>query len=357
MSPESNVRPPRRHVFIIDGTLSRIEEGEETNAGLLYKLLAEGGPQADQTVGYDPGVQASGLSKWIKIAAGSGINESILAGYATIASRYRPGDSIMLFGYSRGAYAVRSLAGLIGKIGMLRAQAATERRVARAFRYYEAAEMSPAAKAFCDTYCHRDVEIDMLGVWDTVKALGLPYPILNRLAPMATEFHNHSLLNNTKNAFQALAIDENRTSYKPLPWKIKDDYKGHVEQAWFPGSHADVGGQVWRKPNARTLSNIPLVWMLDRAERLGLELPSGWRTEFPQNPVAPMIGSYRGNGKLFIARGPRVVGRCFSESVHGSVYERMSKRKHYKPKAVLTNLKTSKETRWREHIPAAPLPE
>jgi len=218
MHEESVTRAKRRHVFIIDGTLSRIEEGDETNAGILFKLLTENGPQASQTVGYDPGVQAEGFAKWIKVAAGTGINESILQGYATLCSRYRSGDSIMLFGYSRGAYAVRSLAGLIGRIGMLRAEEATQRRIYRAFRYYESVTPSKAAKDFCEAYCHARVEIELLGVWDTVKSLGLPYPILNRLAPMATEFHDHSLLNNTRNAYQALALDENRTSYRCGCW-------------------------------------------------------------------------------------------------------------------------------------------
>jgi len=308
MHEESVTRAKRRHVFIIDGTLSRIEEGDETNAGILFKLLTENGPQASQTVGYDPGVQAEGFAKWIKVAAGTGINESILQGYATLCSRYRSGDSIMLFGYSRGAYAVRSLAGLIGRIGMLRAEEATQRRIYRAFRYYESVTPSKAAKDFCEAYCHARVEIELLGVWDTVKSLGLPYPILNRLAPMATEFHDHSLLNNTRNAYQALALDENRTSYS-------------------------------------------------KAEKSGLRLPQDWRHEFPQNPKAPMHGPYRGNGRLFIARGPREVGLCSSESIHRSVFDRMAAQKRYKPRAVINSQKTEQETEWRGHIPGGLQPE
>lgn len=347
-------RPKRTHVFIIDGTLSRLQSGDETNAGLLYKLLSEQPHQTLQTVGYHPGVQASGLRKWIDVAAGIGINQSILQGYAALCSRFHPGDKIMLFGYSRGAYAVRSLAGFISRIGLIRKEEATERRIERAFRYYEATRPSSAAKAFCETYCHGDIEIEVLGVWDTVKALGLPYPILNRLAPMATEFHDHSLTPNTRNAFQALAIDENRTSYSPLPWKIEENFTGNVSQMWFPGAHPDIGGQVSDRPVARTLSNIPLVWMLENAQLCGLLLPEDWRHEFPQNPTTSMVGAYRGRSKLFISRGPRQVSEHSGESIHASVFERMKQKRRYQPRARFNQKKIELETEASEHTPSDP---
>ena len=250
-------RPARTHVFIIDGTLSSLTDGDETNAGLLYKLLTDDGPSARQTVGYNAGVQAAGLMKWIHVAAGSGINHSILEGYATLASRYEPGDSIMIFGYSRGAYAARSLAGFIGRIGLIKRDLATERRIHRAFRYYEAKTVSDSARAFAQRYCHEDAPIKVLGVWDTVKALGLPYPILNRLAPMATEFHDHLLSPTTQNAFHALAIDENRSSYEPLPWKTNSSDNTVVEQAWFPGAHADIGGHISKVHKSKTEKSKP----------------------------------------------------------------------------------------------------
>lgn len=359
MSYSPRLRPQRTHIFIIDGTMSRLDDGDETNAGLLFKLLSDLGPRPDQTVGYHPGVQASGLRKWINVAAGTGINQSIMAGYAALCSRYEPGDKIMLAGFSRGAYAVRSLAGFISRIGLLRRHDATERRIARAFRYYEADRMTEAAKEFCLAYCHVDVPIEFLGVWDTVKALGLPYPILNRLAPMATEFHDHGLSPNTHNAFQALALDENRISYEPLPWQIDPGFAGHVEQMWFAGAHSDVGGHVGVRPAARTLANLPLVWMLERAVGCGMILPEGWRDEFPMNPVAPMLGPYKGTARFFIARRPREVGRCSSEEIHPSVYLRMSKRKRYAPRALISLPAHQRELerRAQERIPAPPPPQ
>jgi len=97
--------------------------------------------------------------------------------------------------------------------------------------------------------------------------------------------------------------------------------------------------------------------MLDKAEKSGLRLPQDWRHEFPQNPKAPMHGPYRGNGRLFIARGPREVGLCSSESIHRSVFDRMAAQKRYKPRAVINSQKTEQETEWRGHIPGGLQPE
>jgi len=323
-------RRPRSHVYVIDGTLSKLTEGVETNAGLLYKVLTERGMRIEQSVGYDPGVQAEGFTKWIKVAAGLGINESIKAGYAALSSRYEPGDKIYLFGFSRGAYAVRD----------------------RAFRYYEASRVTQAAADFCKAHCHAEVPIEFMGVWDTVKALGLPYPILNRLAPMATEFHDHRLGSHVKNAYQALAIDENRITYKPLPWRVAADWQGNLEQAWFAGAHSDVGGNITERNGSRTFSNIPFVWMLGKAEACGLDLPAGWHEEFPTNPTAPMHGPYAGSAMYFLFREPRIVGRNASETIHPTVFERMKANK-YVPLADVSRLtqKATAETAKTAQVP------
>ena len=145
-----------------------------------------------------------------------GINLTIYSGYAALSRHYAVGDKILLFGFSRGAYAVRSLAGMIGRIGLLKAEHMTSQRVLRAFRHYENNSKGPRAICFSRSYCHTDVKIEMVGVWDTIKALGLPYPLLNRMALMATEFHDHRLGPSIANAFQDLALDETRRAYKPI---------------------------------------------------------------------------------------------------------------------------------------------
>ena len=325
----------RTHVVIMDGTLSRLVEGEETNAGLLYKLVSELLPRTDLRVTYHPGIQGSGFRKWVNIAAGVGINLTICAGYSALSRAYAPGDKILLFGFSRGAYAVRSLAGMIGRVGLLKAEHMNSRRVQRAFRHYEINNDGPAAASFSRAYCHEDIKIEVVGVWDTVKALGLPYPVLNRIAPMATEFHDHTLSPSILNAFQALALDETRSAYKPILWNSEEDWPGHLQQLWFPGTHSCIGGNIEGFQPTRPLSNIPFRWMLENAAMCGLPLPADWRTRFPTDPAAEMLGAYEGLSKLFIFRAPRKACDTQFDDLHSSVEERQTALTDYRPKAMI----------------------
>jgi uncharacterized protein (DUF2235 family) len=109
--------------------------GWETNAGLTYKLLREV-RHSRMSIRYEAGVQWQAWRTTIDVIEGRGINRQIRRVYGFLASRYRPGDRIFLFGYSRGAYAVRSLAGVIDRVGLLRADCATERNVEIAYRHY-----------------------------------------------------------------------------------------------------------------------------------------------------------------------------------------------------------------------------
>ncbi len=321
----------RTHVFIIDGTLSRLAPGQETNAGLLYKLLCKLPSSDDLTVGYDPGVQGYGLMKWVDVITGRGINQSIQAGYRELCTLYQPGDRILLFGFSRGAYAVRSIAGMIATVGLLRARFANDHRITKAFNYYQLEHLSKRAKAFVRAYTHPDrVEIEMIGVWDTVKALGVPLPLLSRLTPMATEFHNHDLSPVIRNAFQALAADENRTAFAPIVWTCQPNWHGRLEQAWFPGAHSDVGGHIYDLPQYRPLANLSLNWMLERADECGLPLPEGWRSMFETDACGAMQGAYLGSSKYFLFRKNRRFGSPKTDFVHPSILERESRMPKYK---------------------------
>jgi uncharacterized protein (DUF2235 family) len=326
---------PRNLVFISDGTLSSLKPGTETNAGLLYRLLTETGRNPYQHFDYDPGVQGSGARKWFNAVTGMGINLTICQGYGFLASHYRRGDRIYLFGYSRGAYAVRSLAGMIGSVGLLRQESATHSNIRRAFRLYERngePERSNARAKFIGWNCHDDVPIEMVGVWDTVRSLGLPYPILSRLAQMATEFHDHALGDHIRHGYHALAIDEDRSAFAPILWQRSPHWQGRLEQTWFAGVHGDVGGNIGKHAAARPAANIPLNWMLRRAERHGLILPEGWQARFREDPAAPQIGNRTGIAALFLLRRPRTTGNADGEVIHLSIRDRMAALPGYRPR-------------------------
>ena len=304
------------HVVIFDGTLSNLEEGCETNAGLTYKLLAEQAAKGLVSLYYEAGVQWPHWTRTMDVVEGKGINRMIRRGYGFLATRYRPGDRIFLLGYSRGAYAVRSLAGIIDRVGLLRQEHATQRMIDAAYRHYQMTPDSPYASEFAQEYCHLNVPIEMVGVWDTVKALGIRFPLLWRLTEPAHAFHDHSLGPCVLHGYQALALDETRDAFRPVLWLTPDDHPGRVEQVWFKGAHGDVGGQLAGFFDARPLSNVPLVWILSRAHALGLELPEGWQDRFPCDADAPRSGMNRRWGRLFVLRSRRQPGQDSSESLH-----------------------------------------
>jgi uncharacterized protein (DUF2235 family) len=306
------------HIVILDGTMSSLMPGEETNAGLAYKLIrARRSPNV--TIFYEPGIQWPTWSRTLDVMAGVGINRQIRRAYQFLCHRWRPGYRIFLFGYSRGAYAVRSLAGVIDRYGLLRPEIASDRFITYVYSYYRERRTSRYGDRFSAKYCQRDVTVEMIGAWDTVKALGLRAPLVWRLAPMATEFHSDQLGSSVRHGFQALALNETRAAFEPVLWRCPPGWHGHVEQVWFRGCHGDIGGQLNGNHASRPLSNIPFVWMMEQAETCGLRLPDGWAGTYPCDPDAPSVGMNRGWGKLFVMRRARAVGRDRSEHLHDSV--------------------------------------
>jgi uncharacterized protein (DUF2235 family) len=319
---EPQVQPRTRgntiHVIILDGTMASLDVGNESHAGVTCKLVREMG--AAVSVYYSPGIQWSEWRQLGDVIIGRGINRQIRRAYGYLASRYRPGDRIFLFGYSRGAYAVRSLAGIIDSVGLLTAENATQRNVGFAYRHYQIAQESEAARAFARVFCHERVEVEMIGAWDTVKSLGLNLPVLWRFSQPRHAFHTHLLGPSVKRGYHALARNETRLAYAPVMWESEPDWPGEeLVQMWFRGTHGDIGGMLGGFEAARPLANIPLVWMLDKAEAAGLPLPASWRSRFPEDATAPSTGTFHGMGRLLIARRARRVGHDPSERVHPSV--------------------------------------
>jgi uncharacterized protein (DUF2235 family) len=205
---------------------------------------------------------------------------------------------------------------MIDRVGLLRREHATERAVTLAWRHYERAPDSGPAQAFSHRFCHHEAPIEMVGVWDTVKALGLRLPVFWMFTPDRHAFHSHHLGPSIRHGFHALALDETRMAFAPVLWDCPPGWEGNVEQVWFRGAHGDIGGQIGGFDPARPLANIPLVWMLERAEALGLTLPGDWRARFPCDAEASMVGTWRSWGKAFLWRRRRLVGRDRSERLH-----------------------------------------
>lgn len=301
------------HVVLLDGTMSSLAPGQESSVGLIYRLLDA---RTRHSLYYEPGIEWRGWRHVAEVMAGVGINAQIRRAYLWLARRYRPGDAVFLLGYSRGAYAARALAGMIDRVGLLRPEHADEDAVATAYAHYRDDPNAPAARGFAINLCHAEARIAAVGVFDTVQAVGIRWPLLWRLFPEVHAFRSHRLGKAVARGFHAMALDETRRAYAVDRWRTRGTRTESVEQVWFRGTHADVGGQVGLRPAARPLADVPLVWMLERLGSAGLDLPPRWEEGFAPDPAAPSVGNWRGYGLLFLSRRRRAVGLDPSESVH-----------------------------------------
>lgn len=315
-------RKPVTHVVIIDGTMSSLDPGYETHAGRLFKMLSKKARTEPIALHYEAGIQWQGFRRAQHVLAGVGLNQQIRRAYGFLASRYRPGDKIYLFGFSRGAFAVRSLAGVIDRVGLVKSDCATERYIRTAWRHYRKDPDSVSATEFAENFCLKDTPIEMIGAWDTVKALGVRLPFFWQLSRMEHEFHDHRLSNTVKSGFHALAFHETRKVYEPVLWNSREDYRGELEQVWFPGTHGDVGGHVLGVEEARLLANIPFKWMLEKALERGVPLDPAEVSAIETDARAPSVGQNRGWGKLFLMRGKRRYFDDPSEKFHHSLHDR-----------------------------------
>ena len=301
--------------MLLDGTLSSLEPGFETSIGLIYRLLER---ETGHSVYYEPGIEWRGWRHVAEVMAGVGINLQIRRAYTFLARRYEPGDRVYLLGYSRGAYAVRALAGMIDRVGLLRAEHSSDTRVEEAYDHYREDPTTPAARSFAARYCHARAAIAAVGAFDTVQAVGIRWPVLWRLFPEVHAFRSHRLGRAVERGFHAMALDETRNAYALERWRTHGDRTASVEQVWFRGTHGDVGGHLGGRAGSRPLANVSLRWMLGRMAATGLDLPADWRDRFPADPDAPSVGNWRGFGWVFLSRARRVTGRDASETVHPS---------------------------------------
>lgn len=298
-------------VVCCDGTGNEISENI-SNVLKLYRVLRKTGKtQPHQVVFYDPGVGTLARpDPWIKLkqdavavlglATGYGLDDNVLAAYEFLINQYEDGDEIYLFGFSRGAYTVRVLAGLVHRIGLLspnqsnlagaaltaykQAVATTEPAELQEPAGSDAGHPGPSttddrASQFARIVSTKWPTIKFLGVWDTVASVIVPRP--DRFYAFSLQTLANTKSNPSVRIFrQAIAIDERRRMFRLDTWDEPQTFMHNrfsatnnaepqdTQQVWFSGVHADIGGGYPESESG--LSKFPLIWMIEEAVKHGL---------------------------------------------------------------------------------------
>ncbi len=303
----------KRICICCDGTWNRIDGADPTNVvGIATSIAPTGEDDIKQLVYYEEGVGsgrvavASRLDRWLGGGFGWGLLENVRKAYQFLVFNYEPGDEIFIFGFSRGAYTARSLAGLIRNCGIVERPQSS--RIEEAITLYRqrGADAKPKseasfqfrASAAPDAYVGesdrlwreerglmranaRLLRIDYIGVWDTVGALGVPQNLwFSRWLNRRYEFHDAELSSCVARARHAVAIDEARKAFSPSLWTnmarlnaeaARNGDEVPYEQLWFPGDHGSVGGGG----DVRGLSNAGMIWIAEGALAAGLHFRPG----------------------------------------------------------------------------------
>jgi hypothetical protein len=293
----------KRLVVCCDGTWNKPDSESITNVEKVARTV-QGDPGAAggayQLVYYVSGVGAGSYAadRLLGGAFGFGLFHNVIACYRFLAQNYEPGDEIFIFGFSRGAFTARSVAGMVGRVGLLTKVSLVEEKLPEAVHMYQRTDMPEGAfGASVDEFRHDHcypAKVDFLGVFDTVGALGVPG--FNGRAP---RFHDVQLSSQVLRARHALAVDETRLKFAPTFWEAPGTSPGaptdddRVKQVWFEGAHSDVGGG-YRETG---LSDTSLLWMAREAHEAGLVFDVPLLTHYVDsgsdpirhNPLNPMF--------------------------------------------------------------------
>jgi uncharacterized protein (DUF2235 family) len=265
----------KRLVMCCDGTWNtpdEVKDGLPCPTNVVKLALAvgdQGADGVDQRVFYHPGVGTKRSERIRGGAFGYGLSRNVRETYRFLVESYEPGDELFFFGFSRGAFTARSVAGLVRNSGILKRRHVD--RLDQAYALYRSRTAHPRgveATLFRRSWSWES-RIRFIGVWDTVGALGIPLQgPLARLVNRRWAFHDTQLSSHVDNAFQALAIDEQRQPFVATLWQPSDApaLNQRVEQVWFAGVHSDVGGGY----SDAALADVPLLWMAGRARDCGL---------------------------------------------------------------------------------------
>ena len=327
----------RNLVICTDGTWNRPDQRDRSRVvpsnvvKVARALSGETLSGIEQRVYYDTGVGTGG--RWDQFKGGVfgvGLLENVKQAYSAVGSGFQDKDRLFLFGFSRGAYTARSLAGLIGLCGIPNPDKGTvSDAVDSAIGIYRAPrgdQRSIRAGEHIERFSHtRDGhpvrDIHFIGVWDTVGALGVPLKHLQFIGAHRHAFHDVSLGDHVTYAYHALAIDERRKPFRPSLWSAANVHDGQtVAQVWFPGVHSNVGGGYVDAG----LSDRAFLWMCSNAKNAGL----GFHSEYMKRRIDPnLYGELRNSMKWYywlLCPYPRPIGgnAAAGEAIHWSARQR-----------------------------------
>jgi uncharacterized protein (DUF2235 family) len=347
----------KRIALFLDGTWNNVSDN--TNVWRLKSLCSR---SSEQLVYYSAGVGTQTGERLSGGMFGIGINEEVIDAYQWLVEHYEPGAQVFIFGFSRGAFTARSLAGFISKCGLLKPGSPVSMK--QMFeRYRKGTAQSvlalgkvvesglPLEDRWIKEYS-RPIPIWFQGVWDTVGALGVPLPCVPNVSREDFAFLETDLRINDTHAYHALAIDEHRKAFAPTLWvkstpKQGDTYPprdlDHVEQRWFAGAHANVGGGYEND----LLAQIPLQWLMNKAIAHGLEFKDNVVIDGDENtcPIRDSLAEMAHGiyevltlGKHYyrsIGAEPRDTGDAvestINETIDGTVFDRWRADETYRP--------------------------
>ena len=362
---------PKNIILLSDGTGNSAASPFKTNVWRIYQALDLTTDRPESQIAYyDDGVGTSALSPLALIggALGIGLKRNVKHLYKCLCQSYEPGDRIYAFGFSRGAFTIRVLTGLIASQGVIAGRdmdpRELRRRVDEAYdhgrgdyethwgKLWRILRGGSAAKATTTTDApeipagHQNVEITFLGLWDTVDAYGLPVDELKRgldywMLGLSFPDQNMSLV--VKRAAHALALDDKRRTFHPVLWNEKFEAdllargiinEPRLKQVWFAGMHANVGGGYAKDG----LAYVPLNWILQEAQAADPTLPLRFHAPALQdirnlaNAHAEM-GNSRGGLASYYRYDPRRVSTLCDDNynrvwikppkIHHTVFDRI----------------------------------
>ena len=354
---------PKNIILCADGTGNKGGSTPNSNVYKVYKAVEkyfkgkapDGFKVDEQIIFYDNGVGTE-KNKYLRMLGGAfgfGFEDNVCDLYKFLARNYEPDDRIYFFGFSRGASTVRACNGFISICGLAKGKGLRNREldelVKEAFDAYKVHGKKPekSEELKKSKRSHGSIDIHFMGIWDTVVALGFPKrtdvagpvsAIINALAWLAEKgldliwphsFYCYRLTKNVTHAYQALAIDDERTAFWPFVWQEKGREADTVEQVWFAGMHSNVGGGYPRSG----MASVPLYWMMLRAEKKGLKFDDDVvQQAFEDSHIHGRMYNSRDGFAVFYRYHPREMeklcdGRLEGDiKLHRSVIERMNHR-------------------------------